>query len=485
MKKLLFLCTFITMVINVQGQNDWCGFKADDSFLNGVTTTANQNVTLEYFTDQPPLVLKVHFYDVRPDQLPQEHPFLTEIEALNAVAELNKNFNSFKIFFKFDGLDYFVTDDFYNIDTEQEQDDFEDFLFTNFTNNYFVEGAVNIYFVHNIFDFQAAYFGVFNDAPYFGTIVSGFNFIDNADYSYVLTHEVGHNFGLEHTFYCRELPVEGDPLLCENVTRDPSAVDEDGNSIYNADTEGDKIIDTYATPQDYIKTDCEYDDDKEDSTGTPYSNHPPQAKNFMAYGGCQEEFTAGQVAKMRWYIDLVDGIPNVTAIIKNDISILYEPYKGEYFLAGSLPVDEDGHLNPPLFQYGFDYVFYDTSQADIYNQPSDYGNTSFWYGQAIQSYDIDYNTPIEHINHTAFKTLQVDTNYPRMCYNNYNRAPTGGTLIKFLDGVPNTNVTVTTQDSLQINNTNFFQDLEPGLYNIQKSYNDGTTDENLILKENN
>jgi len=72
-----------------------------------------------------------------------------------------------------------------------------------------------------------------------------------------------------------------------------------------------------------------------------------------------------------------------------------------------------------------------------------------------------------------------------MCYNIFNKAPNGGTLIKFLDGVPNANVNITPQDSLQINNANYIQNLTPGLYNIQKTYNDGTNEEMMILKENN
>lgn len=72
-----------------------------------------------------------------------------------------------------------------------------------------------------------------------------------------------------------------------------------------------------------------------------------------------------------------------------------------------------------------------------------------------------------------------------MCYNNYNRTPSGGTIIKFNDNVLNTNVTITSQDSTSINNTDLIQDLQPGLYNVIKNYNDGTQDENLIQKQNN
>lgn len=138
-----------------------------------------------------------------------------------------------------------------------------------------------------------------------------------------------------------------------------------------------------------------------------------------------------------------------------------------------------------MFQYGFDYVFYDTSQAAIYNQPSAYEDTSFWYGSEIQSYGVDYNAPIIHNNHSAFKILQLDANYPRMCYNNYNRQPNGGSVIKFLDGVPNSNYTITTKDSVQINSLNLVEDLDPGLYNIQKNFVDGASQEQMILKGNN
>ena len=63
--------------------------------------------------------------------------------------------------------------------------------------------------------------------------------------------------------------------------------------------------------------------------------------------------------------------------------------------------------------------------------------------------------------------------------------PNDGTVIKFNDGVPNGNYTITPQDSTAINNPALIDNLQPGLYNIQKNYNDGTTQEVMILKENN
>jgi len=471
------LILFIFTFFNASAQSDWCGTNSDEAeTLLNTTFTVDQNVTMESFQGLPPLILKIHFYDLRPDQLPQTHPFLTETETLNAVAELNKNFNASNIFFKYDGMDYFEKDDFYNEINDDNQTAFKEYLYDN---DYFVAGAVNVYSVTDLDNALANQSFGGPGGGVFSAIICDYDAIDNPNIPYVITHETGHMFYLKHTFY--DGPANFPGTSIENVARL-------GESNFNADTHGDKIIDTYATPQYYTRTNCIYNDNLTDPVGRAYLDYPPQAKNFMSYAhGCQQEFTSGQVAVMRSYIYAVINIPdpNITAIKIYDVEILYQPYKGEYYFAGPLPVDEDGNLNPPLFQYGFDYVFYDTTQAGDYSQPSAYEDTSFWYGSVVQNYDTNYNEPIEHSNHTAFKILQIDANFPRMCYNNFSLAPSGGTIIKFLDNTPNTNVTITAQDSTSINNPNLINNLDPGLYNIIENYDDGSSQETMIFKENN
>ncbi|MBL4662262.1 MAG: hypothetical protein JKY22_01570 [Flavobacteriaceae bacterium] len=90
-----------------------------------------------------------------------------------------------------------------------------------------------------------------------------------------------------------------------------------------------------------------------------------------------------------------------------------------------------------------------------------------------------------HPNHTAILIDQLDTGQTRKCYDNYNQAPIGGSVTKFNDGVFNANVTITPQDSTAINNPNLINDLQNGLYKIEKNYNDGATQETVIIKENN
>jgi hypothetical protein len=467
-----FLFYLLLVSFCAHSQMDWCATKEESTFLKSVTSSASQNIPISAFGEAVPLVLKVHFYEVMPSG-PDVYPIM-ESTMLNAIAELNRNFNEFSIFFKYDGVDSFVSDTFYNIDNTEgstEPSDLDDFLHDN---GHFTEGAINIISVNSISN-AIAYYRLGGNYVDFTSIVCETNSIDDPQMPYVLTHEVGHNFNLRHTFFEHSTPNPG-VFLRENVTRDPLSPN------YNALTRGDGIIDTYATPKYYTKDNCIYTDNKVDDTDTPYSEHPPQAKNFMSYAHyCQQEFTAGQGGYMRHYIDLLaNNVPSITALILYPESILYEPFRGEYYLAGpNLP-----ESSAPAFQYGFDYVFVDTSQANVYNQPTPYTFTNFWSGAIVESYDINHNAPIIHRNHTAFKILQLDPT-PRMCYNNTNRTPKAGTLIKFLDGTLNSNVSITIKDSLQINDPDFIQNLDPGLYNVQKIYNDGTSKETIILKGNN
>ena len=103
-------------------------------------------------------------------------------------------------------------------------------------------------------------------------------------------------------------------------------------------------------------------------------------------------------------------------------------------------------------------------------------------------YEQNYRS-ITHPNHTAIKIKQVETSLGytniQKCYNNFNLSPNGGSIIKFNDAVFNTNVTITPQDSISINEQNLIQELPSGLYKIEKNYEDGSKQETVIFKDNN
>jgi hypothetical protein len=135
--------------------------------------------------------------------------------------------------------------------------------------------------------------------------------------------------------------------------------------------------------------------------------------------------------------------------------------------------------------------------SQIYNLPSDYNDTSFTFststndfGFIVDKYSLDFNR-ITHINHTAIFIQQLNEfslnegGQPRKCYNNFNRSASSGTIIKYEDNIPNTNISIHPKNEIEINKENLIQDLENGLYLIKKNYNDGTQEQNTIYKNDN
>ena len=460
----------------MNAQTDWCGtVMEENSNFNTLWSQIDQSTIPTSFENEEHYILKVHFWDINLSD--DSNPELTETQMLNAVAELNRNYNPFNIFFKYDGVTELVNDSFYVIDTTEPLEEHIAFRDWQRDNNQYHQGDVNIYVVGSILPQNwIAYRLIGNEN--FITIVCELDYVDDDLYN-TLTHEVGHFFNLKHTFHLDPPDPLGN-VFKENVTRDVM------DTCFNANNLGDRIVDTNATPQGMNVNFpiCEYVPNGEtDDCDVPYNAYglQPEVNNFMSYGRCTEEFSSGQIAYMRWYIhQLVYNEPNIHAIEIHPDEILYEPYKGEYYLSG--PMTED-HI--PLFQYGFSYKFVDTSQADVWNQPSPYEVTNFWTGQGIGSYGTSYNQPIVHPNHSAFYIEQLGDFTYRKCYNNYNRTPSDGTVIKFMDGYPNGNYTITPQDSTSINNPALINNLEPGLYNIQKNFPDGTSQQTMILKESN
>jgi hypothetical protein len=126
-------------------------------------------------------------------------------------------------------------------------------------------------------------------------------------------HEIGHYFGLYHTF-----DYSG---LCE------------GSDTSNCSSEGDYVCDT---PAD-INPDFGCPPFVNDCADTPVDN-PDQTENFMDYGddGCRVMFSLGQIERMRGYV-FTDRISLLT-------SLACVPPSGNYFDAGLLdllePADE-------------------------------------------------------------------------------------------------------------------------------------------------
>ncbi|WP_157663528.1 MULTISPECIES: hypothetical protein [unclassified Gilvibacter] len=415
-----------------------------------------------------PFVFNIFFHNEQ-DVLP-----LTENDYLKAVAYLNQVYNQFDIFFKYRG---FVEDD------ETPLTDMLNILIRP------EDGGLAL-----TPDFiNISYTTFLGDLP-------------------IISHEVGHILGLEHTFlgsprvessFINPITCEYDPtgtvrdlgyfflddpdtddLDAENVTRDPASPN------YNALTAGDFVVDTPASyRQPNVCSDIAsgdsyyiYSDEVIDETGTPYVSI--DVRNIMSYNEYPflDNLTLGQGVRMR------ETITNESILQDRltDVSSLYEPYSGIYRTCCWQP---EANENPPRFQPGFDYEFVACSDSSILSLgrplPWPYDDLTFNTGDVVYSFPSDYAVyeDIVHLNNTAIRIVQLEDT-PRRCYSNLAKNANSGTIVKFNDGVINANVTATAKDSLGINDPNLVNNLENGLFLIETNFDDGTQDQKVILKDN-
>ncbi len=500
-KSVIFCLLFLSMPISLMSQETFdyeCATPDDNtSDLQGVHSYSTDP---QYFTTAPPIVLNVVFWKVN-SPTGEYTGVLTENDALATVARLNIVFNEFNIFLKYRGFNSFNSpsnvvikrwedldgDGNYNCETYPGNDP-DGFMIVdrcqrydlwNYASNNGYEDptALNIYIPYSTTGFGNAAYSIGSNR----TIVQ-LNSLDQTG----LFHEVGHNLGLAHTRSSGEHTTR-EPFLPGGTTPNPD---------FNATTSGDRVVDTAANSgfrlcdangqncYPYITATCEYDGDEEDEIFVPYEIFHKDVINALsnAYECTENSFTPGQAIRMR---EKIATNSNLTPLV-TDVASLYEPYEGEYYFSGPIPP-----VRKPLFQPGFDYRFVECQGP--YAQPSDYNDISFSSNNnnillAKNKTETDYGS-ITHPNHSAILIKHEIGNvfYPqaRKCYDNYNKAASDGSVTRFNDNVFNTNVTITPKDSTAINNQNLIQDLPNGLYKIEKNYDDGATNETVILKGNN
>ncbi len=137
---------------------------------------------------------------------------------------------------------------------------------------FYIPKTINVYYVGDIINPEIAGYAYFPGGPDVIVVRKGAG-------SGVLAHEMGHFFGLYHTFetsYGLELA--------------------NGS---NCSSTGDLVCDTPADNNGSFNLDeCEYTDMATDANGQPYT---PYLSNIMAYyGGCGCKFTVGQYNRMAW-----------------------------------------------------------------------------------------------------------------------------------------------------------------------------------------
>ncbi|MBX2826802.1 MAG: hypothetical protein KTR22_01485 [Flavobacteriaceae bacterium] len=474
MTKKMLTAVFLLISLWVYPQTGFtCSFEESPLLAPLLNNFDENDLTAD---DNRPYVFQLHYWQLVRDDGTSDN-LLTEQDFLESLAFVNKVYNQFNIFFKWDGLTNVPNTIFYDIEDRDELLTAGFYAYVH-QNGFYVPGQLNIY-THNAGGGSSG-----QSTNDFMPINLNWQLIRHG----AIIHEIGHNYGLAHTFgplWDQDNPF---PHNCEHQTRNP------GDLGFNANTHGDKLVETYATPYsiDYddvvLDGDCNYIGSAVDCTGELYIN--PEFKNFMSYtrSDCYREFKSVQIAKMRFTIREVflNGLESLRDTIHR--KELYEPYQGAYTEYAGQP-----NGDPPLFQPGFEYYFFECEcpEQQPCNVPSAYDDTNFTYTNNallhILPDEIDYSA-ITHPNHTAMAIKHPHEAFwpqPRRCFDNWLSPPIiGGTITKFNDGIYNANVTITQKDSLQMNDVNLINDLDPGLYNIKKSKVDGSVEETNLLKEN-
>lgn len=477
MKNLLLFCTFIMNVFFMNAQQNNLDCATTDLTTSDPSGVYSYSSDSSYFiTDCDPIVLSIFFWGInRPDGT-NDYPNRAH-DVLLAIANLNILYNQFNIFFKYKGFE--------EIDSPALTNDPNGYYILETTSQFYgltAWAAANGHKKSDAFNVYAYGWGTG-----FGGISPGYNVTTSGISSgnlkgVIMTHEIGHNLNLIHTRSSKG--ING-----ERVTRDPN------NPNYNADVAGDRVTDTAANPgyrnpdgtYPYINANCEYVNDgtQKDYSGDLYAPLHIDVTNVLSNAyicmTAHSPLTVGQGIRAREA--LIDDVNGLFAPTLTTIESLYEPYAGQYYFNGTT------EPTPPLFQPGFDYRFV-RCECDC-PEPADYNDTSFSYSNnslfTISKYETNFGI-ITHPNHSAIQIdLGICDSYgqnTRRCYDNYNRGALNGSVTLFKDGVINGNVTITPKDSVDINNPNLVENLQPGLYKIEMNYSEGAIQQKVIFKEN-
>lgn len=499
---------------------DFCATPSD--LYEGDQFIFSNSVDTEFLNNLQPVVLNIFFWQVRDPNGDYYDTEFKEDDLLAGVAFLNQTFNRANIFFKYRGYDGFNSPNNVPITIYEDGDGngvqecvphpelgFDPngysilrrcliasmFNYAS-TNGYRNNDDMNVYVVKGTEGFGAA-------VPSIGSKNSTVKY--NSLTSFQFAHEIGHNLNLSHT---RSNRSSSDSAK-ENVTREPLSPNGDVNDDFNALDVTDRLVDTAAhlsfyewdpTGQDNYPTveDCIYVGGETDPTGVFYDVSYEDLANCMAnaYDCINAEFddgtiifTDGQLIRMHERASSTN-----YSSVRTTTNALYEPYKGVYpdFLTPST-LNNGVRLQP-----GFDYKFVECGHN--YDQPTNYTDSPFYFDtqnviKQISPIVTNYNS-IFHPNHTAIiiKELDISTQTASVnkCYDNWKTPDiwngggtlTGGVITTFNGNSFNYNVTLTQKDSTGIVDPDLIPNLDPGLYKLERQFEDGSKQEEIIYKDN-
>lgn len=299
MKKLLtFALVLIALALQAQKKHPECGTKAP-AIPRPIAEKDMQRFLRSINAVSVPYCVKVHFtvfadYD-------GSNRAATNADIYRQLQNMVNQYNPHGICFTLMGIRQINNTDYNIQDADDEESEMHDIR---------VVGNLNV-FIHKKLLYGAdSLNGIAYDIPNTNAFISmkGMAVSDTANLT-TMAHEVGHVFGLYHTFETA--------YGAESVAR--------AGSCKDCEDDGDYLCDTPADPDDEdaylaLNTDasCMYTGTKLDECSSLYT---PAVNNIMAYGrrNCRNTFTGSQGARMRYFIANEAGLVGVLA--QNDSGI--------------------------------------------------------------------------------------------------------------------------------------------------------------------
>ena len=254
--------------LNAQNHN-WCGVSTQSGAQIKAQLHENRHEMADYVSDRTVTTyVPVRFFLVaKTDGTGRA----SEKLALAALCKLNENYADQDIQFYIKELKYLNNTTIFSNPTS--------FGGSNAIANQMIYNALNIFIVNEMSEEGVlAYYQP--DAGPNGNdwIVALQSYVDE---DLVLTHEVGHFFSLNHTFYGWESTGGWDPILYGNPvgTTSPDGITNEMVNGSNCNNAGDDICDT---PADYMfpNNSCDYTQNAKDPNGQLLN---PDIYNFMNY----------------------------------------------------------------------------------------------------------------------------------------------------------------------------------------------------------
>lgn len=237
-------------------------------FISLIFLVVFSNITVAQTTDRLPCLDKKFSIVVHIVKDSLHVPAFTKAAILDDVDSLNKNFAPICVSFEVCEFDYIDNFLYLEVDTAKQWKEMQVL--------YHKKNRINIYYTRTLIAPSGAGFAGLGQI----TEMNKEGIVITATGERVLSHEMGHYFGLEHTFETKH----GNELV-------------DGS---NCSTAGDSICDTPADPNDGVDVStCTSTSILKDANGQYYS---PLINNIMSYYPdvckCRPGFTHDQFKKM-------------------------------------------------------------------------------------------------------------------------------------------------------------------------------------------